>query len=114
MENFKEMIDCLRNVSANDVTSAFYNFFKWDTDPMIPFPPVIEPDLPGSFLTKHPRDIKNPHGLSLPWMTGINYDEGAMKTAGTIKFPENFLFIYNNVNYLKFKLFSTMKSSSRH
>lgn len=48
---------------------------------MIPFPPVVEPDLPGAFITKHPRDVKEPHGISIPWMTGLTSDEGVMKSA---------------------------------
>uniref|UniRef100_A0A182SV11 carboxylesterase n=1 Tax=Anopheles maculatus TaxID=74869 RepID=A0A182SV11_9DIPT len=53
----------------------------WDTDPMIPFPPVVEPDAPGAFITKHPRDEYEPHGIGLPWMTGLTLDEGALKSA---------------------------------
>lgn len=49
---------------------------------MLPFPPVIEPDLPGAYITKHPRDDNEPHGTSMPWMTGLTLDEGALKTAG--------------------------------
>jgi hypothetical protein len=49
---------------------------------MIPFPPVVEPDLPGAFITKHPRDEVAPHALGIPWLTGITSDEGAMKSAG--------------------------------
>lgn len=48
---------------------------------MVPFPPVIEPDLPGAYITKHPRDIIEPHGISVPFMTGLTSDEGAMKAA---------------------------------
>lgn len=51
-------------------------------DPMVPYPPVVEPDLPGAFITKHPRDVINIHGNTVPWMSGINSDEGVMKTAG--------------------------------
>lgn len=29
--NFKAMIDCLRNVPAENITKAFYDFFEWDT-----------------------------------------------------------------------------------
>lgn len=49
---------------------------------MVPFPPVVEIDLPGAFITKHPRDDLNPHGKSIPWMVGITTDEGALKSAG--------------------------------
>lgn len=48
---------------------------------MIPFPPVVEPDLPGAYITKHPRDIIEPHGLSIPFMAGLTKDEGNMKSA---------------------------------
>lgn len=50
-------------------------------DPMVPFPPVIEPNLPGAYMTKHPREIVEPHSLSIPFMTGLTLDEGAMKSA---------------------------------
>lgn len=52
-------------------------------DPMVPFPPVVEPDLPGAFITAHPKDVDRPHGLSVPWLTGLTSDEGAMKSART-------------------------------
>lgn len=57
----------------------------WDTDPMIPFPPVVEPDIPGAFITKHPREGHDENSLSIPFMTGLTYDEGAMKSARELK-----------------------------
>uniref|UniRef100_A0A182PR39 Carboxylic ester hydrolase n=1 Tax=Anopheles epiroticus TaxID=199890 RepID=A0A182PR39_9DIPT len=81
-----QKLDCLRRVSAEDITRKFYDFYLWDTDPMIPFPPVVEPDIPGAFLTKHPRDEYEPHAIGLPWMTGLTLDEGALKTL--INVPE--------------------------
>lgn len=48
---------------------------------MIPFPPVVEPDLPGAFITQHPRDVYEPHAISIPWLAGLTSDEGAMKSA---------------------------------
>lgn len=51
---------------------------------MIPFPPVVEFNHPGAFITKHPRDEHEPWGLSLPWITGLTKDEGAMKSAPII------------------------------
>lgn len=53
---------------------------------MIPFPPVVEPDLPGAFITQHPRDVYEPHAISIPWMTGLTSDEGAMKSARKLTF----------------------------
>lgn len=52
-------------------------------DPMIPFPPVVEPDLPGAFITKHPRGPHEKFALDIPFMTGLTYDEGVMKSART-------------------------------
>ena len=64
---------------------VYYYFYltcqEWDTDPMVPFPPVVEPNLPGAFITNHPKDVINSHGNSLPWMTGLTSEEGAMKSA---------------------------------
>lgn len=37
--DWQKTIDCLRNVPAENITSATYNFFKWDRDPVVPFPP---------------------------------------------------------------------------
>lgn len=48
---------------------------------MIPFPPVVEHEHPGAFITKHPRDEVAPHALSLPWIIGLTSDEGSMKSA---------------------------------
>lgn len=50
---------------------------------MVVFSPVVEPDLPGAFITEHPRDIMDSHGLSIPLMTGLTSNEGVVK--GTCK-----------------------------
>lgn len=57
----------------------------WDTDPMIPFPPVVEPDIPGAYITKHPRGEHDENALNIPLLTGLTYDEGAMKSARKFK-----------------------------
>lgn len=48
---------------------------------MIPFPPVVEPNHPGAFITKHPRGGHDENSLKIPFMTGLTFDEGAMKSA---------------------------------
>lgn len=48
---------------------------------MIPFPPVVEPDLPGAFITKHPREEHDESSLKIPFLTGLTHDEGVMKSA---------------------------------
>ncbi|CAH1730140.1 unnamed protein product [Chironomus riparius] len=86
-QDYGKMIECLRDVSAEDITKAFYDFFKWDTDPMVPFPPVVEHEHEGAFITENPRFVMNPHGLNIPLMTGVTSEEGALKTGA---------FIYND------------------
>lgn len=51
-------------------------------DPMVPFPPVIEPNLPGAFITEHPLDTIPENSLRTPLMTGITFDDGLLKTSG--------------------------------
>lgn len=105
--HWSNTINCLRNVPAANITAAFYEFFvtiqqkifnsisliclnnqfvsllqEFDMDPMVPFAPVVEPDLPGAFIIKHPRDAIPENSLRIPLMTGINFDEGLLKTTG--------------------------------
>lgn len=50
---------------------------------MIPFRPVIEPEHPGAFLIEDPLiSIREGRMLDIPWMTGFNSGEGAIKVAG--------------------------------
>lgn len=49
--------------------------------PLIPFRPVIEPEHPGAFLTEDPIiSMKEGRVADIPWLTGINSEEGAMVT----------------------------------
>lgn len=82
--NYSGMIECLRAVPALNITEAFYSFFEWDTDPMIPFPPVIEGEHEEAFITENPRYKTNPHGDYIPWLTGVTSEEGSMKSAPLI------------------------------
>jgi len=59
----------------------------WDFDPMIPFPPVIEPEHEDAFLTVPPRQALRPHGLALPLLVGATAEEGLLKTAALINLP---------------------------
>lgn len=46
---------------------------------MVAFTPVVEPDLPGAFITKHPRDILSEASQKIPFLTGLTFDEGLIK-----------------------------------
>lgn len=75
-------------------------------DPMVPFPPVIELDLPGAFITKHPRETIAENTDAVPLVTGITFDEGALKSARketffNIFFDRKITFV-GNASKLKF------------
>ncbi|KAJ0183834.1 hypothetical protein K1T71_000257 [Dendrolimus kikuchii] len=74
----ERMLDCLRSKDSYDIINTEYRFYSWDYEPMTPFKAVVEPDLPGAFITKNPRKI--PTTTSVPWMTGLNKDEGCLKS----------------------------------
>ncbi|XP_031767185.2 juvenile hormone esterase-like [Galleria mellonella] len=73
----KEMIKCLRTKDSYQIINTEFNFYVWDYEPMTPFKAVIEPDLPGAFLTRNPRKISKISAV--PWMTGLTKDEGCLK-----------------------------------
>lgn len=79
-KNTKVMVDCLRKVPAYDLMSKFNDFFQWENQPMIPFPPVVEPDHPDAFLSEHPRETSL-KSLAIPIMIGITTGEGLLTSA---------------------------------
>lgn len=52
-------------------------------DPKTVFTPVVEPKSPTAFITEHPRDVMPTIAAKIPFLTGINADEGLLKSAGT-------------------------------
>lgn len=47
------------------------------------FPPVVDGGISNKpFLLKHPNELLLEEKQKIPLMTGINYDEGLIKTAG--------------------------------
>nr|QCC89025.1 carboxylesterase 10 [Meteorus pulchricornis] len=81
--NSAELVRCLRKQNAADIVATDRRFQVFDYDPMIPFRPVIEPNHPGAFLNKEPAEsIKTGDMADIPWMTGFNSQEGAIKVAG--------------------------------
>ncbi|XP_031616881.1 cholinesterase 2-like, partial [Contarinia nasturtii] len=85
--NWTQTIECLRNVPAASISSSYYDFFEFDTDPVVVFSPVIEPDVPGAFITKHPREERAETSSKIPFITGVNYDEGLMKSLPIMNYP---------------------------
>ncbi|KAF2901295.1 hypothetical protein ILUMI_04893, partial [Ignelater luminosus] len=78
----QRMVECLREVDAYEIIAKDKIFMKWDSDPMIPFKPVIEPNVEGAFLTEHPTDIiKSGKASDVPWITGLNTEDGVLRAA---------------------------------
>ncbi|XP_031345677.1 venom carboxylesterase-6-like isoform X2 [Photinus pyralis] len=78
-----EVVECLKTVDPYTMVSQDKVFMEWDIDPMIPFPPVIEPKLPGAFLTGHPtKIIQSGKSAQVPWITGLNTEDGALRAPG--------------------------------
>lgn len=50
----------------------------WDWDPTVIYRPVIEPDLPGAFLTEHPDSISH----TFPMIIGITSGEKNFRKMG--------------------------------
>lgn len=49
----------------------------------MPFRPVVEPDIEGAFIAEHPVDIiKAGKSAKVPFITGLNTDDGAIRSAG--------------------------------
>ncbi|XP_002061222.3 venom carboxylesterase-6 [Drosophila willistoni] len=87
-QDWSSKLKCLRSIRAEDIVAALYDMFIWDFDPMIPFPPVIEPPHKEAFLTLMPRNVLKPHGLELPLLLGATSEEGLLKTAALLNLPQ--------------------------
>ncbi|XP_023948588.1 juvenile hormone esterase [Bicyclus anynana] len=81
-------IACLRKLDSHEIIGTEFLFYSWDYEPMTSFKAVIEPDLPGAFLTRNPR--KPPSTSFVPWLTGLNKDEGCLKSVWLTNFPERY------------------------
>jgi carboxylesterase type B len=84
----EELINCLRNVPATNLTLAISKLYYWDYDPIVVFPPVVE-----DFPTNEEKFIEsrdyNVNSTEIPWLTGMNTEEGLLKLAAIFE-NENF------------------------
>ncbi|KAB0797805.1 hypothetical protein PPYR_08798 [Photinus pyralis] len=81
-------LECLRKVSAQNIVLQNAKFMEFLYEPSIPHKPVIEPELPGAFLTKLPLDIIKSGGLAqVPYINGITTDDGTFKSAAIYDKP---------------------------
>jgi Carboxylesterase. len=55
---------------------------EWDVDPLIPFKVVVEKaGLEDAFLPASPLQLLQETAQNVPWLTGINSGDGALKAA---------------------------------
>ena len=103
--NHTIMIECLRSTDANKIVKSERVFVEWDFQPLLLFTPVIEADTQNAFLTEHPLNIvKSGKYLSIPWMTGVNSEEGLLKAAEIYKSPKLIEELDKNFNQIIAKL----------
>lgn len=72
---------------------------------MVAFSPVIEPNLPGAFITKHPRDEKTEKSFKIPFLTGVTYDEGLMKSLRKNIYKYSAIYLSYTQIFYKYNLF---------
>ncbi|XP_034839811.1 juvenile hormone esterase isoform X1 [Maniola hyperantus] len=84
----ERLIECLRNLDSYEIIGTEFLFYSWDYEPMTTFKAVVEPDLPGAFLTRNPR--KPPSSAFVPWLTGLTKDEGCLKSVWLTNFPKRY------------------------
>ncbi|CAL8087884.1 unnamed protein product [Orchesella dallaii] len=73
----KDMIKCLRGISAKKLVSQQYQLYEFMEYPTVLFGPVIEHNHEDAFIIQ-PPEMLYAKGLvkSKPWLTGITKDEG--------------------------------------
>jgi carboxylesterase type B len=73
------LLNCLLGKSTKELIGGMKSLVEWGYDPFTPFGPVIEPKIPGAFLTAHPKKLlENGNFNRVPWIVGLNQDEGHM------------------------------------
>lgn len=85
-DNHFDMIECLRSVDKTKLVESRRIFYEWDIEPLMVFAPVVEDDTEGSFLPDNPLNIlKSGKYANVPWITGVNSAEGALRVASIHK-----------------------------
>ncbi|XP_046396391.1 juvenile hormone esterase-like [Ischnura elegans] len=89
-----DLIDCLREAPAFNITESGSKLKVWSADPFTLFAPVIEKDCPGwpdePFITEHPLLIEatGKFDRRLPWMVGVVPGEGIVRAPAILNDPE--------------------------
>lgn len=81
-----ELVRNLRSfIDVKKLVSASASLKVWDIDPLTLYRTVVEPDLPGAFLTKRPTEVwENGEINSVPFMTSVVVNEGVVRSAAIL------------------------------
>lgn len=74
--DYDYLVECMRQKKAEDIVEASKHIYNPNNIPIALFVPVVEPDLPGAFLTKKPAEYVSSHGLNVSIMIGYTAQEG--------------------------------------
>lgn len=73
------LVRCLRDLPAEELLKVYPKFYIWNYEPATIFTVVVEPNVKGAFITRHPLEIRELS--SVPWLLGITSGEGGMVAA---------------------------------
>ncbi|PSN39205.1 Venom carboxylesterase-6 [Blattella germanica] len=96
-----DLVNCLRTKEATDIIATDRQFMEWHVDPIIPFKVVVEPaDIEDAFLPEDPLELLQKAPDNIPWLTGINSGDGALKAAPIYEKPELVLDLDKQFEYV--------------
>ncbi|XP_065209353.1 juvenile hormone esterase-like [Planococcus citri] len=103
VQTSEELLKCLKNIPAKKLTSYNTNLFTGGVlIPAFPWGPVIENEkVEGAFLVDEPRKLIQRRS-DIPWIMGVNSDEGGMLALMTYLRPDGAAFLSEfDTNYKK-------------
>ncbi|XP_028982057.1 esterase E4-like [Diachasma alloeum] len=87
-ETSKRILQCLRTKNASAIAAKPTAWSIFNGAPTMPFRPVKESNHSGAFLTEEPGELmKRGEFSDVPWLSGVNANEGSMYTVGLYSSP---------------------------
>ncbi|CAG7819168.1 unnamed protein product [Allacma fusca] len=73
------LLKCLLTKKTEEILDAMNPLIQWGYDPFTPFGAVIEPKIPGAFISEEPEYTMQTGGFNrVPVLTGVTEDEGLL------------------------------------
>ncbi|KAJ8954409.1 hypothetical protein NQ318_011083 [Aromia moschata] len=99
ISNTFAIVDCLRNVSADDLINTGDKFKFFSVDPLNVYTPSVERRTVNNlrpFITKQPIDyIRNKEFYNVPWILGVVDSEGLIRAERILKLYSDRSFTYS-------------------